>query len=192
MGKARTTPPASNETPPTSDPNANPPAGDGAGASPNDAPPANAEDKRVANQRQRALEDSLQLTAERASQAEARANALEGEVKKERKLREAAEGLVTQLKADLARANTAAANAGDVIEGLPKNAFQVRDSVTIAALSRGGSTARRAHPKKGDVLLVGSDEEVDALQQEVGSRATVHRVDKDTIADLKKSGFLSE
>lgn len=155
-----------------------------------DTPAPNAEDQRVARQREQALADSLDQVSQRLTHAEARANAAEGELKKERAAREAADQKVLQLERDLARANTAAATAGEAIEGLPEGAVQVKESVTIASLSRGGNQPRRAHPKKGDVLLVGSDDDVDGLQRELGSRCTVYRVSRETVTDLGKSGFL--
>lgn len=160
-----------------------------AGAAATAAPVSDEEKIRQATERK--LEERGDDKAVKLSTAVARANGLEGELKKERAAREAAQKEVVELKAALAAATTAAKNAGTAIAGLPENARQLNESVTAAVIERGGKKPRRASLKATDVLLVTADDaEVDALQQELGLQATVYKVSQETLTDLEQSGFL--
>jgi hypothetical protein len=152
-------------------------------------PPSQEEQIRASAERkleERTGDQSVQL-----SKAEARANGLEGELKKERLARTKAEAKVAELEVALAAAKTAAQQAGTAIAGLPENARQLNECVTLAVMGRGGTTPRRAQVKQSDVLMVTTDDaEVDALQQELGLQCTVYKVSKKTIEELDESGFL--
>lgn len=152
-------------------------------------PPTTEESIRQAADRK--LEERTGDQAVQLSKAVAKANALEGELKKERSARAGLEQQVADLTAALAAANTAAKQAGQAIAGLPANARQLNESVTAHTLARGGTTPRRANLKATDVLLVTEDDdEVDELQRELGLQATVYKVSKKTLEDLEQSGFL--
>lgn len=162
-----------------------------AGASAAAPAPAASEDERIRQQADKALAQATGDQAVKLSKSEARANGLEGELKREREARKTSEQQVVELTAALAAATTAARNAGTAIPGLPDNARQLNECVTVHVLGRGGTTPRRAQVKHSDVLLVTKDDaEVDALQQELGQQATVYKVSKDTLSDLEQSGFL--
>lgn len=150
-----------------------------------DGPRVLNDDERIALQQKRALEERSGELATKSKQATARANALEGELTKERGLREAAEQQVVQLTAELARATSAAKNAGAQLNDLPSGAFQLNESVTL------GSYGRRAQAKQGDVVLVAKgDEQVAELQQALGLAYTVYRVTDREAQELKAGGFL--
>lgn len=58
-------------------------------------------------------------------------------------------------------------------------------------MGKGGTAQRRAQVKAGEVVMVSKDdEEVDALQQELGLQAVVYKVTKATLEDLEQSGYL--
>jgi len=162
---------------------AGPPAVEGA------VPPTSEEQIRQSAERK--LEERTGDQSVKLSKALARANGLEGELKREKQARTQLEKQVVELSAALATATTAASQAGTAISGLPDNARQLNESVTIHVLGRGGTTPRRAQVKASDVLLVTKDdEEVDALQQTLGLQATVFKVSKATLDDLEQSGHL--
>lgn len=152
-------------------------------------PPTSEETIRDAAERR--LEERTGNQSVNLAKSEARANGLEGELKKERKARSALELKVADLERALAAATTAASQAGQAIAGLPDNARQLNESVTAHVFGRGGKTPRRAHLKAGDVVLVTTDDaDVDELQQELGLQTTVYKVSKETLADLEQSSFL--
>jgi hypothetical protein len=162
--------------------------GEGASASGNPPP---TEEALIQQQAQAKLEQKTGELAVKLSQAEARANGLQGELDRERVARKSLEQQVAELTAALAVATTAAKNAGTAIAGLPENARQLNECVTIASGVAGVGKGGRLHAKAGDVLLVTkSDDEVAELQQELGLQAVVYRVSKETLADLEQSGFL--
>lgn len=148
------------------------------------------EEQRIRNEAAAKLEQRAGDAVVRLAQAEALALGLRGELDRERSKTTVLEQKVTELQAALAEATTAVKNAGTAIAGLPSNARQLNECVTIASSMRGIGKGGRLHAKAGDVLLVGSDEDFATLQQELGLRATVYRVSKDTLEDLERSGFL--
>jgi hypothetical protein len=164
-------------------------AATGAGAA-SVAPPPN-DETRIRQQAEAKLEQKTGELAVKLSQAEARANGLQGELDRERGARKSLEQQVGELTAALAAATTAAKNAGTAIAGLPENARQLNECVTIASGVAGVGKGGRLHAKAGDVLIVTkSDDDVAELQQELGLQAVVYRVSKETLADLEQSGFL--
>jgi hypothetical protein len=156
---------------------------------PGAAPPS--DEARIQEQAAAKLEQKTGELAVKLSQAEARANGLQGELEKERSKGTALEKQVAELQVALAAATTAAKNAGTAISGLPDNARQLNECVTIASGVAGVGKGGRLHAKAGDVLIVSkSDAEVAELQQELGLQAVVYRVSQATLADLEQSGFL--
>lgn len=161
--------------------------GEGSSASGN-LPPS--EEALIQQQAQAKLEQKTGELSVKLSQAEARANGLQGELDRERAQTKSLTAQVAELTAALAAANTAAKNAGTAINGLPDNARQLNECVTIASGVAGVGKGGRLHAKAGDVLVVGSDEDVAELQKELGLQTTVYRVSEKTLEDLDQSGFL--
>ncbi|MCD6043156.1 MAG: hypothetical protein K0R40_2759 [Burkholderiales bacterium] len=154
-------------------------------------PPPPNDETRIRQQAQAKLEQKTGELAVKLSQAEARANGLQGELDRERTQSKSLQSQVAELTAALAAATTAAKNAGTAIAGLPENARQLNECVTIASGVAGVGKGGRLHAKAGDVLIVTkSDDDVAELQQELGLQAVVYRVSKETLADLEQSGFL--
>lgn len=123
--------------------------------------------------------------------AEGRANALEGELEREKKARASAEARITELEQALAAANTAAKNAGTAIAGLPDNARQLSESVTIPSATPGIGKGGRIHAKDRDVVIVTKDDdEVAELQKMLGQQAMVYKVTKATLDELETLGHL--
>ena len=167
-------------------------SGDGAGTETKpSAPPPPSEEQRIQDQAAAKLEQKTGELAVKLQQAEARANALQGELDRASASLKASEKQVAELGAALAAATTAAKNAGTAISGLPDNARQLNECVTIASGVAGVGKGGRLHAKVGDVLMVAkSEDEVADLQRELGMQATVYRVSKATLDDLEQSGFL--
>jgi chromosome segregation ATPase len=177
MGKTAKT---ETETETTSDQPNEPPAT-------RDAPQANAEDARIAQQRARALEDSSAEKAQKLALAEAKVHGLEGELTKARERIAELEQQVEQLSVDVAKATTAAKNAGAKIDGLPEGAVQLNESVTFFC----AHTRQRLSVKARDVLFAAkSDDEVADLQRQLGQQATVHRVSRKDLEQLSAEGFI--
>jgi len=183
--KKNTTPPP-DQTAAATESEGGAPATDATGGN---VPPS--QEEQIRQNADRKLEERAGNAAVQLSQAEARANGLEGELNREKAARAAAERQVAELTAALAAATTAASQAGQAIDGLPSNARQLNESVTVHVLSRGSMTPRRAQVKASDVLVATKDDdEVDALQQQLGLQATVYKVSSATLEDLDTSGFL--
>jgi hypothetical protein len=160
------------------------------GGAPSVAPPPS-DEQRIQDQAAAKLEQKTGELAVKLSQAEARANGLQGELEKERAQSKSLQSQVAELTVALAAATTAAKNAGTAISGLPENARQLNECVTIASSVAGVGKGGRLHAKAGDVLIATRDEaEVAELQKELGLQAVVYRVSKETLADLEQSGFL--
>ncbi len=178
-------------------------SGEGASSAPAaataDAPPVSTEpaslpasdEERIRQGAERTLEQKTGELSVKLAQAEARANGLEGELQRARAALATAEAQVVKLTSELAAATTAVKNAGTAIAGLPDNAKQLNECVTIASGTKGVGKGGRLHAKAGDVLIVTKDDdEVAELQRELGLRATVYKVDSATLEDLATSGFL--
>lgn len=149
------------------------------------------EEERIRQDADRKREQRAGEAAVRTQKFEARAEALQGELDRANAALRAAEQRIESLTAQLAEATSAAKTAGTAIAGLPDNARQVNESVTVASSVPGFGKGGRLHVKAGDVLIVTKDEgEWSDLQKQLGLRATVYRVSKATLDELESTGFL--
>lgn len=166
--------------------NQTPPAA-AASAAPASPAPGNTED-RVAAQRLQDLTEQASKAAAETQTAKAEAAAAKGDL-------ERANTEVVALRAQVERLtaqNQQLAEASQVRDGvptlpvdLPRGAFQLVESVTIASLGDDGKPVR-ANAKRGDVLLVGKkDEALADLQGRIGSVARVYAVSAATVEELR-------
>lgn len=91
---------------------------------------------------------------------------------------------VEQLNTLIAGANTAS------LPTLPRNTYQLSESVTIAIVQNGKNVGMGAHA--GDVLYVGNESDlgVNAVKYGEGGRRRVFVVEQSTVDELNKLGFL--
>ena len=149
------------------------------------------EEERIRENAGRQLATSTDNLATRLKAAESHVSALKGELKKAEVKTVALEKQVVDLTTALAAANTAARNSGAVIPGLPENARQLNECVTIPSITAGRGKGGRHQAKAGDVVMVTRKEsDVAALQEKLGISATVYQVDESTLTDLEQSNFL--
>jgi predicted RNase H-like nuclease (RuvC/YqgF family) len=123
--------------------------------------------------------------AGQATELARKVQALEGELEKAKSATKKAEAQTTALErqANHLRSLLQQSKLG-TISGLPKNAVQLIESATVSSI--GGE---RLDAKLGDVLAVGAEDEISALQQQFGAKCRVHSVSQETIKEVKRSGL---
>lgn len=177
--------PASDETPPAAGANQPPPR-----APQPSTPIAPTEEQRIAERRVADLMRQASDAAAETQTARADAAGLRGE--NERLAAELA-GLrvINERLANENRALLESSAARDNLPNLPdlpKGAFQLVESVTIATVGPDGKPVR-ANPKRGDVVFVmqGKDaaEDLEDLQKECGVTSRVFPVTRETLEELR-------
>jgi hypothetical protein len=151
------------------------------------APAADNAESRIAEQRLRDLQEQAAKAVGEAQAAKAEALALRGDL-------ERANTELAGLKASNERLSSAnqqlveSSTARDGLPGLPidlpKGAFQLVESVTIAAVGDDGKPVR-ANAKRGDVVVVGPKGAIAELQTELGLVARAYAITRDTADELR-------
>jgi hypothetical protein len=166
------------QTPPETNPN---PGGAGASGAPSD-------EQRIAAQRLKDLERQASEAVSASQEAKRGEAAARGDLERANlenvALRAQVERLTAENKA-LAETTASRDTLPTLPVDLPKGAFQLTESVTLAALGDDGKPVR-ANAKRGDVVLsAGKKADAEELQEDVGLAARVYPVSKQTLDELR-------
>lgn len=147
------------------------------------------EEQQIAAKRLSDLEAQASRSATDAQTAKAEALGLQGDLDRANVQIAALRGDNERLTVQLNALNTQAAlkDALPVLPAdMPKGAFQLLESVTIATLTDDGKLVR-TNAKRGDVVVGGAKPAaLEELQSSIGKLARVHAVDRSTLDELKK------
>jgi hypothetical protein len=150
--------------------------------------PPDSNEARIAEQRLRDLQQQASDAVAEMQKVKGDVTALTGELeraKTEIAGLKAANERLEGANRQLAESSTARDGLPGLPVELPKGAFQLVESVTIASVGDSGKPVR-ATPKRGDVVFVaGSKRDVEELQAELGLVAHVYAIDRSTAEELR-------
>lgn len=137
---------------------------------------------------QRTTAERMQERASQASELERKVKAMQGEkAKLEKKLATAVERADQSEREAAHLRELLQSSATGTLKDLPKDAAQLKESVTLP-----GPDGGRVDANAGDVIVVGSKKAVGDLQESVGSAYRVLSVSKDAMREVRELGLLKE
>lgn len=160
---------------------------DGANPTPN---PGQTEEQRIAEQRLRDLMQQASDAAAGEQEAKRDLAGVRGELERANAELVGARATIDRLSAEnkaLLESSSARDSLPSLPVDLPRGAYQLSESVTIAVVGDDGKPARpKTMPKRGDVVVVGA-KRADAaeLQAAIGQVASVFLIDKQTLDELR-------